>query len=148
MTQITRIDGKIFLALRSHLAGWTECPVYYSPDAPQSPDVSEPYLVVTDMRLEFDTRFTGDDDPDEYRGVLNIAVMYPIENAQGVVVGDPHTNGLGLASEVCDHFHKGLAMTYDDCTVKVMARPKIMGAPYQDAGRMRFPVNVRWRSSG
>lgn len=140
MTQITRIDGKIFLALRSHLAGWTECPVYYSPDAPQSPDVSEPYLVVTDMRMDADTRFAGNDDPDEYRGVLNVAVMAPI--------GWQYSQGAGLASEVCDYFGKGLAMTYDDCTVKVMARPKIMGAPYQDAGRMRFPVNVRWRASG
>lgn len=140
MTQITRIDGKIFLALRSHLAGWTECPVYYSPDAPQSPDVSEPYLVVTDMRMDADTRFASNDDPDEYRGVLNIAVMAPI--------GWQYSQGAGLASEVCDFFQKGAALTYDDCVVKVMARPKIMGAPYQDSGRMRFPVNVRWRSSG
>lgn len=140
MTHITRIDGKIFLALRAHLDGWTDCPVYYSPDAPQSPDVSEPYLVVTDVRMDADTRFAGNDDPDEYRGVLNIAVMAPM--------GWPYSQGAGLASDVCDFFQKGAVMAYDDCVVKVMARPKIMGAPYQDAGRMRFPVNVRWRVSG
>lgn len=140
MTHITRIDGKIFLALRSHLAGWTECPVYYSPDAPQSPNVSEPYLVVTDMRMDADTRFAGNDDPDEYRGVLNIAVMVP--------VGWTYAEGLGLAASVSDWFPKGAAFAYDDCTVKIMARPKIVGAPYQDDGRMRYPVNVRWRSSG
>jgi len=140
MTQISLIDGKIFLALKSRLDDWTECDVFYSPDAPQAPSAIDPYLIVTDMRMDTDTRFVGDADVDEYRGILNIAVMAPM--------GLTYSQGAGLAARVCDWFPKGASYTYDDCTVKIMGRPKIIGAPYQDNGRMRYPVNVRWRTSG
>lgn len=140
MTQVALIDGKIYLALKSRLDEWTACDVFYSPDVPQIAPIDSPYLVVTDARLDTETRFTGNNDVDEYRGILNIAVMIPM--------GWTNAQGLGFASRVCDHFDKGASYTYSDCTVKIMARPKIVGAPYQDGGRMRYPVNVRWRASG
>jgi len=140
VTQIPLIDSKIYLALKSRLDGWTVCDVFYSPDAPQAHPVDQPYVIVTDVRLDADTRFVGSGDVDEYRGVLNIAVMAPM--------GWTYAQGAGVASKVCDWFGKGAAYTYDDCTVRIMARPKIVGTPYQDTGRMRYPVNVRWRASG
>ncbi len=140
MTQVQNIDGKIFLALKSRLDDWTECDVFYSPDVPQSPPINAPYLIVTDMRMDAATRFSGVSDIDEYRGVFNIAVMTPI--------GWTYEQGAGLASRICDWFGKGDVYAYDDCNVVIMARTKIVGAPYQDAGRMRYPVNVKWRSSG
>ena len=140
MTQINNIDAKIFVALKSHMDDFSECAVYYSPDVPQTTSSYDPYAIVTDVRLDFDTRFAGSLDPDEYRGIMSISVMVPMNWS--------YSQGIGLASLVADHFKKGDAYSYDDCTVKVTRRSKVIGTPYQDVGMHRFPVLVYWRTSG
>jgi len=140
MTQITNIDGKIFLALKTHMDTWAETPIHYSPSVQVQPMSDDPYIIVTDARLETPTRFIGGDDTDEYRGVWNIAAMVPM--------GWTAAQSAGLAGRLADHWDKGARYSYSDCTVQVMARPKIIGAGYQDAGMIRFPVQVIWRAAG
>jgi len=140
MTQITNPDGKIFLALKSRLTAWTETPVHYSPDVPQQPGTTSAYIIVSDVRLDTDTRYTGADDVDEYRGVLNLSVMIPMawDSAQGI----------GLCGRIADHFDKGAWYSYSDCRVQVLKRPRVIGAAYVDHGMQRYQVSVSWRSVG
>ena len=140
MTQITRIDGKIFLALRAHLDGWTGCDVYYSPDVPQQPGVTSPYVIVTDLRLDVPTRYVGQFEADEYRGVLNIAVMVPMAWTTA--------QSMGLGSAMADHWPKGVWLAFDDCRVQVMKRTRVIGSAYVDHGMMRYQVQVDWRAVG
>lgn len=137
---IRQIDAKVFQALKLHMDTFTGADVYYSPDVSQEVGVISPYVIVTDARLDTDTLLHSSDASDEYRGFLNIAVMAPL--------GWTHSQGLGLAARVADHFPKGATYTYVDCTVKIMRRPKVSGTPYQDHGMLRFPVLVNWRAWG
>ena len=140
MAHITNPDGKAWLALKNHMDDWTETPVYYSPDVPQTPGVDAPYVIVTDLRLDADTRYVQGNAPDEYRGVLNIAVMVPM--------GLTTAQAMGLAGRVADHWPKSEWHEYDDCRVQVMKRPRVIGAAYVDHGMMRYQVQVDWRMSG
>lgn len=140
MNQITNPDGKAWLALKNHMDDWTETPVHYSPDVPQAPGVDAPYVIVTDLRLDADTRYVQGDAPDEYRGVLNIAVMAPM--------GLTTAQAVGLAGRIADHWPKAEWHEYDDCRVQVMKRPRVIGAAYVDHGMMRYQVQVDWRMSG
>ena len=134
----TKTDAKSFMALKNRMDQFTGAAVYYGMDAPQSSPAATPWLQVDDVRLDYDTRYTGNSDPDEYRGILNIAVMAPASWT--------YAQGLGLAANVADHFPKGAQYTYDGVTVHILAHPRVIGSPYQDNGRLRYPVQVKWRS--
>ena len=140
MTQISNIDGKIFLALKDRLDDWTECSVYVSPDVPQTPGTTSPYVIVSDVRLDTDTRYTGASDVDEYRGVLNLSVMAPMAWTSA--------QGLGLCGRIADHFDKGAWYAYSDCRVQIMKRPRVIGTAYVDHGMQRYQVQVMWRAVG
>jgi len=140
MTQITNPDGKAFVALKTHMDTFTSVPVYYSPDVPQQPGSTSPYLIVSDLRLDAGTMYLGANDPDEYRGSLMIAVMVPM-------VWDA-AQAIGLASRVADHWPKASLHGYDDCRVQVIKRPRVIGAAYVDHGMMRYQVQVDWRAVG
>lgn len=140
MTQISLIDGKIFLALKTHMDTFTGAAVYYSPNVPQDPTRSTPHIVIDDVRIDTDTRYTQADAPDEYRGILNMSVMVPMQWTAA--------QAIGLASATADHWDKGAWYAYDDVRLQAMRRPKIIGAGYQDAGMIRYPVQVMWRAVG
>lgn len=140
MTQIQYSDVKFFRAIKDHMDTWTQTPIYYSPDVPQQPGVTDPYLIVTDLRLDTPTRFVGRFEADEYRGVLNIAVMVPMAWTTA--------QAMGLAIMVADHWPKGVWLPFDDCRVQVMKRPRVIGAAYVDHGMMRYQVQVDWRAVG
>jgi len=139
MAQVDRPEGKIFMALKARLDAFTAVDVYYSPDLPQHVPADDPFIVASFVPTDTDTRFVGSADNDEYRGFVSVAVMAPS--------GWTLAQGMGLASDVCDHFPKGAVYTFSDCAVKIMARPKLAGTPYMDNGRLRFPVNVVFRAS-
>lgn len=136
---ITQIDAKIFVALKNRLDAFTGATAYYGADTPQSPPVGVPWVQADDVRLDFDTRYVNGN-VDEYRGIFNVAVMAPSSWTAA--------QGYGLAGLVADHFHKTLKMTFGGATVEVLARPRIIGAPYQDRGMMRYPVQIKWRAVG
>ena len=140
MTQIPQIDAKIYLALAAHTNTFTGAAVYYSPNVPVKPDVGSPYVVVDDVRLDFATRYVQGGAVDEYRGIWNVSVMVPMSwtGAQA----------MGLAAKVADHFDKGARYAASGVSVQIMKRPRIVGAGFQDAGMIRFPVQVEWRSVG
>ncbi len=140
MTQITNPDGKIWLALKGHMDDWTQTPIYYSPDVPQTPGTTSPYVIVTDLRLDADTRYVQGNAPDEYRGILNIAVMVPMDRTTA--------QAIGMAGRVADHWPKASWHEYDYVRVQVMKRPRVIGAAYVDHGMMRYQVQVEWRAVG
>jgi len=140
MTQLTNPDGKIFLALKTHMDTWAETPVHYNPDVPEQPLSDDPYVIVTDTRLDADTRYVGGNDPDEYRGTLSLSVMCPM--------GYTAAQSIGVAGRVADHWDKGAWYAYSDMRVQVLARQRMIGAGYHDAGMMRYPVTVKWRAVG
>ena len=140
MTQLTNPDGKIFLALSSHMDTFAECPVHYNPDVPEQPLSDVPYVIVTDTRLDADTRYVGVNEPDEYRGTLSLSVMCPM--------GYTAAQAIGVAGRVADHWQKGAWYFYSDMRAQVLARPRVIGSGYQDAGMMRYPVTVKWRAVG
>ncbi len=140
MTQISQIDAKIYQALAAHTDTFTGAEVHYSPSVPEQPVSDAPYIIVDDVRLQFETRFVQSDAVDEYRGTWSLSVMVPMAwtGAQAK----------GLAARVCDHFDKGARYTTNGATVQVMRRPRIVGAGFQDMGMIRIPVLVEWRAVG
>jgi len=136
MTQIAQIDAKLYQALSAHTDTFVGAAVHYSPDIPDQPTSDAPYIIVDDVRLQFETRFVGQSEADEYRGTWALSVMVPMAwtGAQAK----------GLASLVADHFVKGARYTANGATVQIMRRPRIVGAGYQDMGMIRVPVLVEW----
>lgn len=133
------IDAKIYALLRDHLIGMTGAPEIVLPDEVFTPDINNPFIYVTDVRLEPPRRFLGSDDPDEHRGFWMVDLMTPIAWT--------YPQQLGLFGKVQSRFNKGLALS-GDVTVRVTDTPNIEGSAYRDGAFSRLPVKVRWRCSG
>lgn len=140
MTLINDLDAKIYLALKDRLDTMPGGYTIVESSETFSTSAEMPFLVVQDVRLDVNRRFTGSDDPDYHTGLFNIAVMVPLSWT--------YTQGLGVAGDIRNHFTKGLALIYDDAVVTVDQTPRVNGNPYRDGAFMRFPVSVPWRCQG
>ena len=106
------------------------------PDVPFTPTEGEPYLDVAllpNTTLNFAIADTGSS---RYRGLLQIAVMWP--SGQGGLLA-----ALDLAGRVAAHFAKGTRLA-DTIAVQSTSKPSI-APPMAEPGRLRIPVTVSYQ---
>lgn len=105
---------------------------------PTSADTA--FIVVQDVRFEPDPLYIGGTSSDEHRGTFSLSVMTPIAWS--------HSQTLGIAGLIRDHFPKTLKLTYSDVTVEILRTPFIDGNTMRDESWNRCNVMIRWRGAG
>ena len=96
------------------------------------------YLRVSFLPNATTSPWTAFDDPSQFQGIFQITVVAPAN--QGVL---PF---IALASDVADHFGRGVRVPSSAPILTIEERPSI-AAPIQDASSMQIPVSVRYRLS-
>lgn len=140
MSVITNADGKIWLALKSRIVQWTECPVML-PDSNYAPSADDTFVIVqhvtTDSSLPSPIQ-TSCGVP--FQGVLNISVMQPAN-----LGFDSH---IGLAGRVADFFPNSERYSYSGMSVRINGRARVIGNPVLQAPWNRLEVQIPWVSWG
>lgn len=140
MTQINQLDAKIYLALRDRLDTLTGGYAIVEPNETYPTEADVAFIVIQDVRLEPAKVGIGNDDPDEHRGIFNLAVMTPL--------GWTHGQSLGIAGLIRAHMPKSGKYVNNDVTVKILDTPYYSGNSYRDGAFNRLPVSVKWRATG
>ena len=140
MTLVTNAPGKIWLAMRNRLNQWTECKVMM-PNEIYSPSATQTYVIVQNVGTEY-----GGPIPIQVEcgqplsGFLNLSVMVPVDFGY-----DAH---IGMAGRVADFFANNAAYTYQDITVRVNGRSRVLGNVSLNAPWNRCEVTVPWIAWG
>ena len=140
MTQITTLDGKIWLALKSRLEQFTECHVMMPMDN-YEPSAKEPFVIVQQVAL--DSGVLPPINPEcgvEFNGFLSLGVCSPTDW--------DYAQLLGLAGRLGDHFSNGDRITYQDAIVTISGRARVNGTVSLQASWNRIEVRVPWRCWG
>ena len=136
----TQLDAKIFTALITRLGTMTGGYDIVEPGETYPTAADEAFIVVQDVRFEPDPRYVGGTSPDEHRGIFSLSVMTPLAWS--------HSQTLGIAGLIRDHFPKTLKLTYSDVNVEILRTPFIDGNTMRDESWNRCNVMVRWRCAG
>lgn len=139
MTVKTNMEGKSYLALRSHMVTWTECDIAW-PDEKYEVKADTPYLIIQPVGLFYDNEVITVNCGVEHRGTWNISVCVPF--------GYDYAYHSSLAGRVCDFFPDGARYYYDDVSVQILDRPRVIFAPRIDGPVNRLELQVNWRSWG
>lgn len=140
MTIKTNVEAKSYLALRNRMCRWTECDIAW-PDEKYEPTGRVPYLIIQPVGLSFDNQvITSSTCGVEHRGTWNISTCVPFTWDYAAHVG--------LSGRVCDFFPDGDKYKYDDVTVQILDRPRVIFAPRIDGPVNRSEVQVNWRVWG
>lgn len=137
---ITNADGKIWLALRSRAALWTETSIFM-PEDNNKPQADDRFVIVQHVTTEY-----GGEIPIQMAcgqpltGILNLSVMQPADLG--------FNNHIGLAGRVAEHFKLDVIGTYSDITVKLNGRPRVIGNPELQPPWNRLEVQVPWVAWG
>lgn len=107
------------------------------PDVSFEPVEGEPYLDVTLLPNTTRNFALAPDGSSEYRGLLQVTVMWPA--GQGQVL-----QALDLAGRIATHFAKDTRLVSADITVRSTAKPSI-APPMSEPGRLRVPVTVAYQ---
>lgn len=140
MTQISGVDGKIWMAIKSRLQSFSGCKVVM-PEENYNPDAADKFVLV---------QFVGT----EYGGVLPVSVLCgePIAGFLNLSVAYPTDLGfdshIGLTGELIDHFRSGVKMTYADVSVGVTRKPTMSGNVVRQDAWNRIDVRADWRAWG
>src|SRR5690606_22769875 len=108
------IEGKIWLAVKSPLAAFTECKVVFSEDKEYQPAADIPFIYVQRVWQEDPDEVLSLDCGNEYRGFLNLAVRVP-------VTWD-YAAHMGLANRTMASCQYGAKYEYDTGTVQIHER--------------------------
>lgn len=134
------IEAQIADLLLSHVGAFCEAEspnlAVSMPDVPFTPPEGEPYLDVALLPNTTLNYAIADDGSSRYRGLLQIAVMWP--SGQGGIL-----DALDLAGRVAAHFAKGTRLS-EDVTVQSTSKPSI-APPMTEPGRLRVPVTVAYQ---
>lgn len=140
MTIKTNMEVKIYQALRNHMVNWTECAIAW-PNEKFEPEANEPYLIVQPIGLAYDNEvITSAICGSEHRGSWNISTVVPFTW--------DYSSHIGLSGRVCDYFPDGAQYVYQDVTVHILDRPRVLFAPRIDGSGNRQEVQVNWRAWG
>lgn len=139
MTVKSNVEAKSWLALLSRLSQWTECDIAL-PDEKFEPTAGEPYLIVQPVGLSYENEVITVNCGDEHRGVLNISTVVPFTW--------DYAAHIGLSGRVCDFFPNGARYIYDDVSVHILDRPRVLFAPRIDGSGNRQELQVNWRVWG
>lgn len=140
MTVVSNANGKIWLALKSHIETWTECYVMF-PEDNYAPDATETYLIVQNVLTDYGgTIPVSIQCGRPFSGIINLSVLRPSDMGY-----DGH---IGLAGRVADHFQEGSALRYDDIEVRINGRPRVIGNVSLQAPWNRLEVQVPFLAWG
>lgn len=137
---ISNADGKIWLALKSRLSSWLECPVMM-PEQNYEPESTDGFLIVQHVTTEY-----GGSVPVSIQcgqpitGILNISVMVPTDFGF-----DAH---IGRAGRVADLFATVTTLSYSDVRVKINGRPRVIGNAELQTPWNRLEVQIPWMAWG
>lgn len=140
MTVKSNLDAKIFLALLTRLQTMSGGYDIVQPGATYPTSADKAFIVVQDIRFDPEARFVGADTENENRGLFALSIMTPINWT--------HTQQLGIAGMIRDHFSKAAKYTYDDVTVVILDTPSYVGNSRRDESFNRLDAQFRWRASG
>ena len=136
------VETKIWLALRTRLAGLTLSPaatvLWPGEDAsiPSGTAIEVIHQVNRPGRL-----FMGSTSPHQRQGILQLGVL--------TVSGASHheTQVREIAGDIADHFPADLSMTTHGVTVRVTEAPEV-GGSFRDDKRARWvtPISIRWET--
>ena len=137
---VNQLDAKIYTALITRLKTMSGGYSIVEPGQTYPTSADTAFIVVQDVRFDPTSPYIGGNTPNENRGVFSLAVMTPLSWA--------HTQSLGIAGLIRDHFPKTLKLTYSDVNVEILRTPFIDGNTMRDESWNRCNVMVRWRCAG
>lgn len=124
----------ILFARVAELALTPALPVSF-PDIPFTPPASA-YLEVRHLPNGNVNLFVGDDAPIQYRGILQITIVYP--SGKGIVAPNE------VAGKLVDHFKKGTILRSSGVRLRIYEQPSVAAA-VQDTERVRVPVSILYQ---
>jgi hypothetical protein len=133
---IDQIDAKIYEALRARIAAMPGGIAVVYPGQVYPPDVTVPFILVTDVKFGNDRVYIGSDADDVYTGDFMLDIMTPLSWT--------HSQVLGVAGNIRAWFTKDLLL---GGLVRITKTPAVT-VSYRDVGFMRLPVSVSWRAVG
>lgn len=133
MATVESTIPSVLFARVAELALTSVLPVSY-PDIPFTPPASA-YLEVRHLPNSNVNLFVGDDAPIQYRGLLQITVVYP--SGKGIVAPNE------VAGKLVDHFKKGTVLRSGATKVRVYEKPSVAPSS-QDTDRVRIPVTIKY----
>lgn len=140
MTVAHSPQPKVWLALKSRLQQWTECKVMM-PSEVYEPGANTTYVIVQNVTTESGLPMPIQVDCGvPFEGFLNLSVMVPVSWEY-----DAH---IGIAGRVADFFPNNAIYTYQDITVRINGRSKVLGNVSLNAPWQRLEVRVPWVSWG
>jgi len=130
------IESTIPSLLFTHMAALVLSPVLpvSYPDNPFTPPAGA-YLEVRHLPNSNVNLFVGDDAPVQYRGILQITVVYL--SAKGIVAPSE------VAGKIVDHFKKGTVLRSGIVAVRIYEKPSVAPS-MQDTDRVRIPVTIKY----
>ena len=137
---VNQLDAKVYTALITRLNTMSGGYDIVEPGETYPTAADTAFIVVQDVRLDPVSRYVGGNTPNENRGLFNLAVMTPLAWT--------HSQTLGIAGLIRDHFPKSAKYTYSDVTVEILETPAYVGNSDRDVSWNRLPVNIRWRAAG
>ena len=108
------------------------------PEQPYKPKVGRPYLDMQYAPNETLTLFTGDDDPKQYQGFLQITVVYPRNQGSALA--------LSIADAIVAHYKKGTKLRGEGGTTVRVIREPWASLPLPDDAWFRIPVSIPYLS--
>ena len=136
----TQLEAKIFQALLARLNTMSGGYDIVEPGETYPTSADTAFIVVQDVRFEPDALYIGATSSNENRGMLSLSVMTPLSWS--------HSQTLGIAGLIRDHFPKSLTLTYSDVQLEILRTPYIDGNAMRDESWKRVNVMVRWRAAG
>lgn len=133
MATVESTIPSVLFARVAELALTPALPVSY-PDIPFIPPANA-YLEVRHLPNSNINRFIGNADDTQYRGLLQITVVYP--SGKGIVAPNE------VAGKIVDHFKKGTVLRSGATTVRVYEKPSVAPSS-QDTDRVHVPVTIKY----
>lgn len=136
----TQLDAKVYQALINRLNTMSGGYDVVEPGQTYPTAADTAFILVQDVRFEPDAPFIGGTSSDEHRGMFSLSIMTPLSWS--------HSQTLGIAGVIRDHFPKTLDLYYSDVKVEIMRTPYIDGNTMRDESWNRCNVMIRWRAAG
>lgn len=140
MAIITNAPGKIWMALQGRLDQWSETPVHL-PNEVYQPSASDSFVIAQHVTTDYGGLIPIDLDCGQpMTGILNLSVMVP--------VGIAYSSQIGLSGRLIDHFGVSESYSYDDVTVKISRRGRVVGPTVLNHPWNRLETQVYWIAWG
>ena len=137
---ISNADGKIWIALRNRLQQWSECALYM-PEEIYAPESTDTFIITQHVTTQYGGVLPVQIECGQpLSGFLNLSIMQPVDMGY-----DRH---IGMAGRVGDFFPNGASYQYQDITVRINGRSRVLGNATLNTSWNRLEVQVSWIAWG